>query len=376
MIPQAVRVPSQLDGGVSGLRAKNKRVNVSSTHSFPATLVAAKIATPVVVESVATDVVSLNSDASRTLPRKKDLESALQNFEHAKDKSYYDEARDVADQQIYYQDLDPSAAPDVFFKSLSKQLSKTHTNVLPYEPSVHLYPWVDLRPNLQLESIYSSTTIDAIASIKEDYDKAEYWNSIGQMAAMAALAPATASAQIALTTSQYLNCEHVVCQSWFDHSQPMKGDLHHLFSCDPNCNSFRGNRPLADLPGLDANMTACGTLSEGAKSFEPQAGRGAAARATFYFLVRYPKKVDEYDVEDLKTLQRWSEEDPPNLYEKHRNQAIQELQGNRNPFIDHPDWISKVDFSLGVRKRRKKKADLAPPTVCQLKPPPKSKTPD
>lgn len=33
-----------------------------------------------------------------------------------------------------------------------------------------------------------------------------------------------------------LNCEHVVPQSWFDRNQPMRGDLHHLFACNPSCN--------------------------------------------------------------------------------------------------------------------------------------------
>ena len=47
---------------------------------------------------------------------------------------------------------------------------------------------------------------------------------------------------------------------------------------------------------------------------------------------------------DIQTMLRWNREDPPTLWERHRNQAIQELQGNRNPFIDHPEWADKVDF--------------------------------
>ena len=106
----------------------------------------------------------------------------------------------------------------------------------------------------------------------------------------------------------------------------------------------------------------------GAKSFEPRQGKGAAARATLYFLLRYPKKIDEYQSQELQTLLRWHKEDPPGLYEKHRNQAISELQGNRNPFIDHPDWADKVDFTPGIRKRRSSaKEGSAKPAVCPIK---------
>lgn len=42
------------------------------------------------------------------------------------------------------------------------------------------------------------------------------------------------------------------------------------------------------------------------------------------------------------------QQNPPSLYERHRNQAIFERQGNRNPFIDHPEWVGKVDFRQGL----------------------------
>ena len=35
-------------------------------------------------------------------------------------------------------------------------------------------------------------------------------------------------------------------------------------------------------------------------------------------------------------------------YERHRNQAIFEMQGNRNPLIDHSDWAPRIDFALGI----------------------------
>ena len=47
-------------------------------------------------------------------------------------------------------------------------------------------------------------------------------------------------------------------------------------------------------------------------------------------------------------LRAWSNEEPPSVYEHHRNESIFEIQENRNPFIDFPDWVDLVDFSLGL----------------------------
>jgi endonuclease G len=50
----------------------------------------------------------------------------------------------------------------------------------------------------------------------------------------------------------------------------------------------------------------------------------------------------------IATLIDWHAGDPVSEYEKHRNQAIFEAQGNRNPFIDHEDWVAAVDFDQGL----------------------------
>ena len=70
-----------------------------------------------------------------------------------------------------------------------------------------------------------------------------------------------------------------------------------------------------------------------------------------YFLVRHPGYVGDRNVEtspeDLKQLLEWHEEYPVSDYERHRNETIQDVQGNRNPFIDFPELATKVDFSAG-----------------------------
>ena len=40
------------------------------------------------------------------------------------------------------------------------------------------------------------------------------------------------------------------------------------------------------------------------------------------------------------TLVQWHNEDPPDALEQARNELIYSWQGNRNPFIDHPEWVA------------------------------------
>ena len=73
-----------------------------------------------------------------------------------------------------------------------------------------------------------------------------------------------------------------------------------------------------------------------ASQIEPKGGKGAVARATLYFLVRYPEV--SFPADRVPILLRWHEQDPPTVYERHRNREIFRKQGNRNPFVDYPKW--------------------------------------
>ncbi len=49
------------------------------------------------------------------------------------------------------------------------------------------------------------------------------------------------------------------------------------------------------------------------------------------------------DLEDR--LRHWHLMDPPDAWEEKRNSMIEVVQGNRNPFIDHPELVERVrDF--------------------------------
>jgi endonuclease I len=74
------------------------------------------------------------------------------------------------------------------------------------------------------------------------------------------------------------------------------------------------------------------------------------ARATLYFLLRYPGQIGdearELQRDAVPVLLEWHHREPVEEYERHRNAAIAEAQGNRNPLIDNPEWAAAIDFDL------------------------------
>ncbi|GGB58015.1 hypothetical protein GCM10011409_39390 [Lentibacillus populi] len=263
------------------------------------------------------------------------------------EKSYYDEEKDARRVEQYYRCIDFDGDGGEVIPSLEKLLEETHTNQVPYEPTEYVYPWVDLRPNGDLKSIYSGKNRQA-----EDVIKADYQTSLKRKEKIDKLDrdQEVGLDQLAMVADEFLyNCEHVVPQSWFNERKPMRGDIHHLFTCDPDCNSLRSNYPYHDFPDYNPHTIgdqraedACGKAEE--SLFEPEYGKGTVARAMLYFLIRYPDEIEQSHKEmiDTELLLEWHQQFLPDLYEKHRNQAIHEIQGNRNPFIDYPDKMIQL----------------------------------
>ncbi|TYR81498.1 endonuclease I [Priestia megaterium] len=243
--------------------------------------------------------------------------------ESRNNRSYYEEQKDKEFQQTYYKGISFDKS------SVHALLEETHHTKLSYSPHQYVYPWVDLQENGELKSLYSGKGMDPLAVIEEDIRTLENIER-GNVES--------------LSDNIKLNCEHVVPQSWFKKQQPMRGDLHHLFACEPTCNSSRGNDPYYDFDDYTPDRTlgikqGCGKSDNG--KFEPEYGKGIVARATLYFLIRYEGIID-HKLADLPLLLEWHHQFPVSLYEKHRNMAIFELQGNRNPFIDFPEKAEMI----------------------------------
>lgn len=161
-------------------------------------------------------------------------------------------------------------------------------------------------------------------------------------------------------------------------------DCHHLFLCDVGYNSDRGNKPYgACASGSTERVTDFNDGEGGGSGVFPgnsnwfnttlwqtwNGRQGDVARAMFYMDVRYAggthtiTHVAEPDliITDnislivttgsnasvaymglLSVLLQWSAADPVDARERARNDAVYGFQGNRNPFIDHPEWVNAI----------------------------------
>jgi endonuclease G, mitochondrial len=284
----------------------------------------------------------------------KELQEALKELEAARLRNYYNEEEDKQNRSQYYKQVKAnSLSPDAFYTKLNELLQETHTDELAYRPAKHLYTWVDLQPNSMLRSVYSGKEFSPEQIIEEDFrNEMRLLEFSESLFVELNLTDQQVAEKIALfEASLPYNCEHVVPQSWFGKQEPMRGDLHHLFTCESGCNSFRSNIPYFDFEDFEeAVRSECGKRET--NSFEPENGKGEVARATLYFLLRYPGEINavskEYTEDRIDILLNWHQNFKVTDHELHRNAAIYARQGNRNPLIDHPGWASKINFLNGL----------------------------
>ncbi|MFE4061129.1 endonuclease I family protein [Streptomyces sp. NPDC059096] len=153
------------------------------------------------------------------------------------------------------------------------------------------------------------------------------------------------------------NREHVWAKSHggFGEATGPGTDIHHLRPEDVSVNSIRGNKDFDN--GGSAVSGAPGNYTD-SDSFEPRdAVKGDVARMILYMAVRYEGDDSWPDLEPnekvnngssplmgkLSVLKQWNDEDPPDTFEKRRNDVIyNQYQHNRNPFIDHPEWVESI----------------------------------
>lgn len=142
-----------------------------------------------------------------------------------------------------------------------------------------------------------------------------------------------------------MNCEHIWPQSKFSNfdNKYQKVDLHHLRPCKSRINSIRGNNPLGEVITIDKYLDGSyyGFDSNGKITFEPKdESKGNIARSIFYFSIRYKIRIDN-EYEDL--YREWNDKFQVSEIEYYRNCLIEEFQGNRNPFVDHPEFINFIN---------------------------------
>jgi endonuclease I len=155
------------------------------------------------------------------------------------------------------------------------------------------------------------------------------------------------------------NREHSWPSSWSNEDSTMKSDLFHVYPTDGYVNNRRSNWPLGVVGDVDwaaANGSLLGECEHQGQTqtvFEPiDEYKGDLARTYFYVSVAYTGNgwssnimVQGASLTDAAEamLRQWHEDDPVSAKEIDRNDEVQDRQGNRNPFIDHPEWVCLID---------------------------------
>ncbi|MDX5320511.1 MAG: endonuclease [Bacteroidota bacterium] len=153
-------------------------------------------------------------------------------------------------------------------------------------------------------------------------------------------------------TNGNLNTEHTYPQSKFGSAEPMQSDMFHLFVVDAGANSRRSNYPFSVVQ--NPSWTE-GGAKYGGGFFEPRdEQKGNTARAMLYFVTRYQNYdnflnaavTDENGnlITQEALMRKWAVSFPPTAKDSIRNEAIFSLQKNRNPFIDHPEFLERIQF--------------------------------
>ncbi|MDR6760183.1 endonuclease I [Flavobacterium sp. 2755] len=158
------------------------------------------------------------------------------------------------------------------------------------------------------------------------------------------------------------NREHIIPQSVFNEQSPMVADAHFITPTDGKVNGMRSNYPHGTVSSATYTSQNGGKLGSSSVSgysgtvFEPiNAFKGDIARMYFYFATRYENTVAGYSyamfdgssnkvftTAFLNLLLAWHAQDPVSAREIARNNAIYARQNNRNPYIDHPEYVNQI----------------------------------
>jgi len=146
-----------------------------------------------------------------------------------------------------------------------------------------------------------------------------------------------------------VNCEHGWPRARMDSDRSsilyshQQSDLNILLPSQSGANSLRGDLPFGEpVSGINADYfpARAGLDAHGNRVFEPRPERrGDMARITFYFATRWGKDIG---ADEEAVLRAWAAADPVDDREGDRNDVIESLQGNRNPYVDCPDLLGRV----------------------------------
>lgn len=174
----------------------------------------------------------------------------------------------------------------------------------------------------------------------------------------------TSSSKFGVPTSEMSwDKEHIWAKSngFNSKGNPAYSDLHHLRAADMRNNNTRSSLPFAELDNVkkevkdfSGNTSGKTGTASGVSAYEPfDSYKGDVARALLYMATCYISGSPSLSLTTgtnssgskwgfLHTLLKWNLEDLPDEFEIRRNSLVQYYQGNRNPYIDHPEFACKV----------------------------------
>lgn len=171
---------------------------------------------------------------------------------------------------------------------------------------------------------------------------------------------------------QRFNKEHTFPKSWFGGQiYPMYSDAFIVMPADKRDNGMRSSMAYGMVSSTVINpigngwkIGACITPNYpySLQVFEPaDEFKGDIARNYFYMATCYENAIGSWQTLDangdtvldgsndnvfepwfLNQLLVWNNQDPVSQKEINRNNAIYAAQGNRNPFIDHPEYVCQI----------------------------------
>ena len=237
----------------------------------------------------------------------------------------------VFSQQIpsYYNDVNMNLTGSALKDELATKIIGSHTSILTYTPDV----WdalkqtdISLNDNTKVVLIYGWDDTDS--DITNDYTRGKDNHGSG---------------------SGVWNREHVYAKSLANPDLGTTGpgaDAHNLRPADSQRNSTRNNRKFGAGSGTPSYITADGYWYPGDE------WKGDVARMMMYMYLRYGNQclptgvgVGNTVATDLNMIDlflQWNAEDPVSDLEKQRNPVLEQMQGNRNPFVDNPAFATQI----------------------------------
>jgi len=162
----------------------------------------------------------------------------------------------------------------------------------------------------------------------------------------------------------FYNREHSFPREWFGGAvAPMNTDIFHIYPTSKVVNSARASLPYGETNS--PTFTSINGSKVGPSSYSGYTGtvfepideyKGDFARTYFYMVTRYENVISSWPGSAmldgsndkcftdwaLEMLIQWSNTDPVSQKEIDRNNAIYAIQNNRNPFIDHPEYVAQI----------------------------------